>query len=175
VVTVSWAWSASPIAQDSYDEEMVSYLEPLLITCTSIVEAYRNDQLRLQTEKDLVKSYKTLRNTFDGVVSALASTTESRDPYTAGHQERVSRLAAAIAQELGLSKDRIKGMQVAGLLHDLGKMSVPVEILSKPGKINEHELNIIRMHTTVGNDILSSIEFPWPVARIAHQHHERID
>jgi putative two-component system response regulator len=105
----------------------------------------------------------------------LASLAEKRDPYTAGHQLRVARLASAIAKHMGLAADRVKGIGIAASMHDIGKICVPAELLSKPGRINEHEYGIIKAHPEVGYDILKVIDFPWPLAEIALQHHERID
>jgi len=161
--------------ESDFSEETVSFLHPLLVTCANVLEADRNDERRLMAERDLVESLQTLQLTFEGVVQALASTAESRDPYTAGHQQRVSNLAVDLAREMGLPPDQMEGLRVAGLLHDLGKMAVPVEILSKPGRINEHEFNIIKTHSEVSYEILKPVGFPWPVAEMARQHHERLD
>ncbi len=102
-------------------------------------------------------------------------TIEMRDPYTAGHQRRVSKLSCAIAQDMGLPQEQIEGIRMAGDIHDLGKIYVPAEILSKPGQLTDIEFSIIRTHSQVGYDILKSIEFPWPLAQIIYQHHERLD
>jgi HD-GYP domain-containing protein (c-di-GMP phosphodiesterase class II) len=98
---------------------------------------------------------------------------ETRDRYTAGHQQRVTQLACAIAQELGLSNKQIQMIRMAGRLHDLGKIFIPIEILSKPGQLNEMELAIIKTHPRASYDILKNIDFPWPIADIVLQHHER--
>jgi HD-GYP domain-containing protein (c-di-GMP phosphodiesterase class II) len=98
-----------------------------------------------------------------------------RDPYTAGHQRRVTILACAIAEEMGLTDEQFDGLRMAGLIHDLGKINVPAEILSKPGHINDIEFSIIRYHPQICHDILKSIELPWPVAKIVLHHHERLD
>jgi putative nucleotidyltransferase with HDIG domain len=98
-----------------------------------------------------------------------------RDPYTAGHQRRVTVLACAIAEQMGISEEQFDGLRLAGLVHDIGKFNVPVEILNKPGRITETELNIIKTHAEAGYNVLKEIEFPWPVARIVLQHHERLD
>ena len=116
-----------------------------------------------------------LQRAFEGVVQAMSITMEMKDLYTSGHQQRVSRLSCALAAEMGLPEERIEGLRVAGLLHDLGKIAVASEILSKPGKINEYEFAIIKAHPQVGYDILKTIEFPWPVADVVLQHHERLD
>jgi putative nucleotidyltransferase with HDIG domain len=110
-----------------------------------------------------------------GVIQAMALTVERRDPYTAGHQRRVADLARGVAAEMGLPTHQIDGIRMAGLIHDLGKICVPAEILSKPGRLTEIEHTLIKDHPQVGFEILKEIEFPWPVAQIVLQHHERID
>ena len=97
---------------------------------------------------------------------------EIKDPYTSGHQKKVALLASAISKEMGLAKDMIDGVYVSGLLHDVGKISVPNDILSKPGQLNEGEFLIVKNHPIVSYDILKSIEFPWSVADIVSQHHD---
>ena len=109
----------------------------------------------------------------DQAVEAMASAIEMRDPYTTGHQQRVTRLACALAQEMGLPADRIKALRLAGLLHDLGKIVVPAEFLSKPGKLRDHEWAIIKDHPYFGHEIMKNIDFPWPVAQMIYEHHER--
>lgn len=126
-------------------------------------------------QKRLEKSFKERTNQLEGTIHALATTVEMRDPYTAGHQRRVAELACAIAEEMGLSKDQIEGIHVAGLLHDIGKIAIPAEILTKPTKLTKLEFELITTHSQVSHDILKGIEFPWPVADIVVQHHERLD
>jgi putative two-component system response regulator len=128
------------------------------------------DQVR-QIEDSLRKAHQMLDNT----VLALSSVVEIRDIYTAGHQQRVSQLACAIAEKLGLSKSRIEGMRVAAILHDIGKIAIPAEILSKPGKLHPAEFEVIKLHSEVARKILCTIDFPWPVPEIVVQHHERND
>lgn len=130
---------------------------------------------RKQTEENLKNTLAKLRQSLGGIIKAMALTVESRDPYTAGHQRRVADLARAIADEMHLSKDQVEGIRIAGVIHDLGKISIPAEILSKPGRISDIEFSLIKTHSQVGFDILQSIEFPWPVAQIVYQHHERMD
>ena len=100
---------------------------------------------------------------------------EAKDPYTAGHQQRVSQLAAAVAKELNLSQDKVEGIRVASLIHDIGKIGLPTEILSKPTKLTDIEFNLIKEHSQKGYDILKSIDFSYPIARIVLQHHERLN
>lgn len=111
----------------------------------------------------------------DNTVNSLVKIIELRDPYTSGHQKRVSRLALAIARELGLSEREVKLIKIAALVHDIGKTSIPAEILSKPDKLAEIEFSLIRTHSQTGYDILKNINFPWAVEEIVLQHHERID
>jgi HD-GYP domain-containing protein (c-di-GMP phosphodiesterase class II) len=111
----------------------------------------------------------------EGTIMAMATIVEIRDPYTAGHQQRVARLCRSIAEKIGLSPDRIEGIYLSGLIHDIGKISVPAEILSKPGQLSEVEFLLIKAHSESGYDILKGVAFPWPVAEIARQHHERLD
>ena len=130
---------------------------------------------RKQAERELLKSYETVQENLMGTVNALAAAVEKRDPYTAGHQRRVAQLAAAIARELSLPEDRITGVLMAGLIHDIGKIFIPAEILSKPSKLNEIEMMMIRTHSQAGYDVLSTVDFPWPVAEMVLQHHERMN
>jgi PAS domain S-box-containing protein len=130
---------------------------------------------RRRAHEELQRSFQELRRTFEGTINVLVSTTEMRDPYTAGHQRRVTQLAWTIAKEMGLPEEQIEGIRMAGLIHDLGKISVPAEILNKPGLLTELEYGLIKMHPQTGHDVLKSIDFPWPVAQIVLQHHERMD
>jgi HD-GYP domain-containing protein (c-di-GMP phosphodiesterase class II) len=111
----------------------------------------------------------------NGTVEAIASLCEKIDPYTAGHQRRVARLACAIAKEMGLSDEQVYGLRVIGEVHDIGKMALPDEILSKPGELNDEELSLVKTHPLVAYDVLKNMEFPWPVAQTVLQHHERVD
>ena len=108
-------------------------------------------------------------------LQAMAMIVEMRDPYTAGHQQRVAQLACAIAKEMGLTEDEITGLRLAGLIHDIGKVRVPAEILTNPNRLSEAEFSMIKLHPSLGYDVLKNIDLPWPVAQIIHQHHERID
>ncbi|OGP52940.1 MAG: hypothetical protein A2Y65_05150 [Deltaproteobacteria bacterium RBG_13_52_11] len=127
------------------------------------------------TEKELQQGHEHLQETFVATVNALASTVELKDLYTAAHQRWVTRLACAIAAEMDLSKEQIEGVRMAGLIHDIGKMNVPAELLNKPGRLSDIEYDIIKIHPQSGYDIVREIQFPWPVAQIVLQHHERMD
>jgi PAS domain S-box-containing protein/putative nucleotidyltransferase with HDIG domain len=124
---------------------------------------------------DRKKNADQLRKALGGTVQAIASLAESRDPYTAGHQRRVAELAAAIAGEMGLSPEQIEGLSMAGIIHDIGKVSVPADILNMPRKLSVIEYDLVKTHVQSGYDIVKDIEFPWPVARMILEHHERID
>jgi HD-GYP domain-containing protein (c-di-GMP phosphodiesterase class II) len=140
-----------------------------------VVKIYKNITGRKRAEEELRRNMKQMRKNLDGTIQAIARTVESRDAYTAGHQRRVTDIAGAVAYEMGLSKQVIDGIRMAGLIHDLGKISVPAEILSKPGQLNETEFSLIKQHPQAGSKILQGIDFNWPVADIVLQHHERIN
>jgi putative two-component system response regulator len=126
-------------------------------------------------EKIIRERTAKFRKVLDQMVKALTLSVEKKDPYTSGHQQRVSQLACAMAIIMGLSDDQIDGISIAGLLHDIGKISIPSEILSKPGRLTELEFNLLKEHPRVGAEILEGVEFPWPVSKIVLQHHERMD
>ena len=131
------------------------------------------DTVRARTELEM--SHKKLNMAFEGIIKVLNRTMALRDPYTAGHQERVSQLACAIAKKLGLDKKQIEAVRLASLVHDIGKIAVPVEILTKASSLSDLEFAFIKAHPKTAYDILSNIEFPWPIAEIVLQHHERLD
>lgn len=130
---------------------------------------------RKLAEEERKQSFERLRQSLEETINALATAVEMRDPYTAGHQHRVTSLATAIAEEMGLSKEKIEGIRMAGVIHDVGKIRVPAEILSWPGQLTEIDFNLIKTHPQVGYDILKRIELPHQVTKIMLQHHERMD
>ncbi len=115
------------------------------------------------------------RTGFEATVAAIASTVETRDPYTAGHQQRVAKLAVAIARELALPERQIEGLHLAAIVHDVGKIEIPFDILNKPGKLSQLQMQLVREHVRAGYDIIKGIDFPWPIAQMVLQHHERLD
>ncbi|PKN35046.1 MAG: hypothetical protein CVU61_05090 [Deltaproteobacteria bacterium HGW-Deltaproteobacteria-19] len=131
------------------------------------------ERKRLELERQVI--IDKLRKGLTATVQAISAVVEAKDPYTAGHQQRVSDLARTIACEMGLPGDQIEGIRVAGIIHDIGKISVPSEILSKPSKLSLVEFRLIQVHPEAGYEILKDVEFPWPVARAVLQHHERMD
>jgi putative nucleotidyltransferase with HDIG domain len=151
-------------------------IEQRTIELIKLNEQLKQDIARRESaEAEVQSTLDRLRSAMGGVVQAMALTVERRDPYTAGHQRRVADLARGVAAEMALSTHQIDGIRMAGLIHDLGKICVPAEILSKPGQLTELEHTLIQDHPQVGYEILKEIEFPWPVAQIVLQHHERID
>jgi putative two-component system response regulator len=134
-----------------------------------------NRTYRRDLEQMVEERTASLQRAMEGIVRAMGLTVESRDPYTSGHQQRVAMLSAAMGKEMGLPKVQIEGIRLAAMIHDLGKITVPAEILSKPTRLTEFELALIRTHPQVGYDILKEIEFPWPIAQMVYQHHERMD
>jgi PAS domain S-box/uncharacterized domain HDIG len=130
---------------------------------------------RKKVQNAFKEGNEKLQRVLNATIRALASAVEKRDPYTAGHQQRVAQLVTAIAHEMKLSEEQVTGVQTAAMIHDIGKIYVPAEILSKPSKLSSFEFMMITVHPQVGYDILKDIEFPWPVADIVLQHHERMD
>ncbi|NWG30767.1 MAG: PAS domain-containing protein [Rhodocyclaceae bacterium] len=153
---------------NAFDGETVALLQELAGDL-----AFGIGNLRSRAER--MGILEKLDASLDHAVTAIAGTVEMRDPYTAGHQRRVAELACAIAREMGLDADRIQGLRMAGIVHDIGKIHVPAEILANPGKLTDAEFEIIKTHPRAGYEILKSIDFPWPVADIVLQHHERLD
>jgi len=139
------------------------------------VSFFTNVTERKLAEEGKKRNIEKLLKVMGDTIKAMAMTVEIKDPYTSSHQQRVSKLATCIAQEMGLTNEQIKGISIAGTIHDIGKMYVPSEILSKPGKLNAIEFALVKMHSQAGYDILKIIEFPWPVAQTVLQHHERMD
>jgi putative nucleotidyltransferase with HDIG domain len=130
---------------------------------------------RKQAEEEVRYSTEKLIKAMEDTIRAMAMIVEMRDPYTAGHQRRVTELACAIAKEMGITEDRITGLRLAGLIHDIGKVRVPAEILTNPDGLSDAEFMMIKMHPTIGYEILKTIDLPWPVAQIVYQHHERMN
>jgi putative nucleotidyltransferase with HDIG domain len=142
--------------------------------------AFGVQSLRIRHERDITleknqQQLTQLQDNLEDTVHAIATIVEMRDPYTSGHQVRVANLAAAIAKQMGLPNEQVHAIHLAGVVHDLGKIQIPAEILSKPGKITDIEYSLIKTHAQAGYDILKGINFPWPIAQMVLQHHERVD
>lgn len=156
-------------------ENVISGIRDAQGVLTGIHGVSRDITERREAEKALRESFERLRKALGATVQAMAMAVETRDPYTAGHQRRVADLARTIATEMGLSGNAIDGVRTAAIIHDLGKISVPSEILTKPTKLTDPEFGLIKVHAQSGYDILKDIDFPWPVARMVLEHHERMD
>ena len=158
-------YSADP---ESVDDEELKLLVELASDLTYGVQALRT---RIDKERGLFR----IQATMEATIQALANTVELRDPYTAGHQQRVARLATAMAHRLAVPEERIRGLRLAAMVHDIGKIHIPAEILSRPGKLSAIEYQIVQTHVEAGYEILRSIDFPWPIAEMVRQHHEHLD
>jgi putative nucleotidyltransferase with HDIG domain len=128
-----------------------------------------------KTDEEIKENLNKIKITFEQTISAFSQLVEIKDPYTSGHQKRVSQIAVAVAMDLGLSKESIEAVRLSSLVHDIGKISIPASILSKPGKISLLERAIIETHVILGYDIVKEIDFPYPIAAIVFQHHERMN
>jgi len=131
--------------------------------------------LRKSTEEKLQQSLERLKKAVNTTIQVLVSALEVRDPYTAGHQSRSANLACAIAGEMGLVEEKMEGIRMAGIIHDIGKLSIPVEILSKPTKLTDLEFSLIKEHSRSGFEMLKNVDSPWPLSEIVYQHHERVN
>jgi putative two-component system response regulator len=141
------------------------------------VEAQVRERTRelVKAKEERLVALEQVKGTLVQMIEAMVVAIEKRDPYTAGHQKRVSRLSTAIASELGLGPESLEAIHLGGLIHDIGKIYVPAEILSRPGALTDNEFGLIRQHPQVGYDIIERIAFPWPVKEMVLQHHERLD
>jgi len=153
---------------DAFNADEIALLEEMAEDLSYGISA-------LRTRAEHEQHAMILQQSLEQSIQTIADTVEARDPYTAGHQRRVSELATAIAQEMGLPEEQIHGIHLAGIIHDLGKIHTPMEILAKPGRLNEVEYMLIQAHAQDGYDILKNVRFPWPIADIIRQHHERLD
>ncbi|MBM3294246.1 MAG: PAS domain S-box protein [Candidatus Aminicenantes bacterium] len=131
--------------------------------------------IRREAEETMRQSLERLRRSTGSIIDVMVMAVEARDPYTSGHQRRVADLARAIAAEMGLPRDRVDGLRMAGVVHDIGKISIPSEILTTPRKLSEIEFNLVKSHAQLGHDLIKDIDFPWPIAEMVLQHHERLD
>jgi len=165
------------LAENKRLVELIKIKNQELIKLNKTLEKKANDRtndLLAQTEK-LKDSYKKSQLILDGIVKTLSKIVETRDPYTSGHEDQVAKIACKIAKEMKLTEEQVSSIYISATLHDIGKISVPSEILTKPSVLTNLEREIIKTHCKVANDILANIEFPYPVAEIIYQHHERMD
>jgi len=160
------------VLNESLEKRVVEHTAKLVVVNEELMEEINN---RKRREEEFKQSIKKLQKSMRGIIQTLSVAIESKDSYAIGHQKRVAKLARCIAEEMGLSKDRIEGVTIAASLHDIGKISIPTEILNKSDQLSEDEFNMIKSHPRLGYDILNEIEFPHPIAQIVLQHHERLD
>ncbi|HQO03212.1 MAG TPA: response regulator [Spirochaetota bacterium] len=153
-----------------------------VMVCIASASVLKNDKGKFNGIQGIIRDISDIQDGIDrlnsamgGIVRAMSLTVEARDPYTAGHQRKVADISIAIAGLMKLSPEQTKGLEMAALIHDLGKINVPYEILNKPGRLTSTEFEIIKSHPKIGYDIMKTIEFPWPLAKAVYQHHERID
>ena len=142
---------------------------------TAYLASLRDITEHSRVKEDLKQSLNNLQEAMRGTIRAMAAMVETRDPYTAGHQLRVAHLSRAMAQEMGFPPDRVEGIYLAATIHDIGKISIAAEILSRPGQLSDVEYNLIQHHAQEGYDMLKDVKFSWPIAKIVLQHHERTD
>lgn len=163
------------VSVNAFDEGEVALLEELASDLAFGILGRRTSAERNRFQQESLEGAERLKESLVGTIRAIALTVEKRDPYTAGHQNRVAALAAAIGAELGLDAERIEGLKLGGMIHDIGKIYIPAEILNRPGRLTEPEFEMIKSHPAVGYDIIKDVVFPWPVADMVLQHHERLD
>jgi len=159
----------------SYLDDEFSLLGEVADLVAFKIHAHQEEERRKALEEELAVHSRKLRKTMEMTIQALAVTIEMRDPYTAGHQRRVTQLASRIAQEINLGEEEIVNIRLAGIVHDIGKIYVPVEILTKPGRLNDYEISMIRSHPRFGFDIIKETDLPKKIGEIILQHHERMD
>jgi PAS domain S-box-containing protein len=158
-----------------WSEDHLSFLRDEAKKPVGIISLTRDITERKKAEESLKETLERLSRAVNATIQVMVSAVEARDPYTAGHQIRSAYLARAIATEMGLPPEKIEGIRIAGSIHDIGKLSIPAEILSKPTKLSEIEFSLIKEHSRQGYEMLKDVESPWPLAEIVYQHHERMD
>ena len=172
-LTAKWQAEKQLLSIHSDLEDLVERRTAELVESNKQLKIEIANRKRMQLE--LQDSFENLKMVMNSTIQAITMTIEKRDPYTSGHQQRVAELTRAIAREIGLADNQIEGIYMAAAIHDIGKISLPAEILSKPVKLSDIELILIQAHAQTGYDILKGIQFPWPIAEIVLQHHERVD
>jgi HD-GYP domain-containing protein (c-di-GMP phosphodiesterase class II) len=173
IISTDFSFLQTLIGIDSRD-----IWQRLIVICFLVIFASHVQHVtrkRHEAEEKLQMTLERLKRAAGSTIHVLVSALEVRDPYTAGHQARSANLACAIAAEMGLSEDKIEGIRMAGVIHDIGKLSVPVEILTKPKKLTDLEYSLIKEHSHSGFEMLKDLESVWPLAEIVHQHHERMN
>lgn len=169
------AFMAKPIDEGELIAQVQSMLRIKQSEDTLRKERDNLENLVKERTFELRESLEGVENLLEQTIQVLANTVETKDPYTAGHQQRTAHIATSIAREIGLDKQRQKGVYMAAMIHDIGKINIPSEILNKPGPINDTEFSLIKEHPGIGAKIIEPIDFPWPISTIILQHHERLD
>ena len=172
-LSAKWKAERQLLTLHSDLEALVEKRTAELVQSNKLLKIEIDNGKRMQLE--LQHSFENLKKVMNSTVQAITMTVEKRDPYTSGHQQRVADLSRTIAREIGLSENEIEGIYIAAAIHDIGKISLPAEILSKPVQLSDIEISLIQAHSQTGYDILKGIKFPWPIAEIVLQHHERLD
>ncbi len=156
-------------------KEERTMLESICERLGKVIARYAAEKTARESQEKLQQSYQVLNKTFDDTIVAFSTIVEIKDRYTAGHQIRVAKIAEAIAREMNRTDEEVRIIRIAGTIHDIGKIYVPSDILSRPGKLSNLEFEIIKTHAQYGYDILKTIDFPWPIAQVVLQHHEKLD
>lgn len=176
---VSYEHLESPILTNNGEERIISWYNTALKDergeFQGILSSGEDVTTKSKVERELQENYKKLQQIMEDTVYTMAKVVEKKDPYSAGHQKKVSQIATAIAKEMKLPKDKIEGLKIASLVHDIGKIGMPIEILCKPSGLTELGMGLIKEHPMIGFNILKEIDFPWPVAEIVLQHHEKVN
>ena len=172
-LSAKWKAERQLMALHSDLEALVEKRTAELVQSNKLLKIEIDNRKHMQLE--IQHNFENLKKVMNATVQAITTTIEKRDPYTSGHQQRVADLSRTIAREIGFSENEIEGIYIAAAIHDIGKISLPAEILSKPVQLSDIEISLIQAHSQTGYDILKGIEFPWPIAEIVLQHHERLD
>ena len=172
-LSIKWQAERQLLTMQADLENLVEKRTAELLKSNQLLKVEVETRKRMQQE--LQQSFESLKNAMHATIQAISMTVEKRDPYTSGHQQRVADLAKAIAEELALPESQIESIYMAAAIHDIGKISLPAEILVKPIPLSDIEISLIQAHAQAGYDILKGIEFPWPISDIVLQHHERMD
>ena len=164
------------VIHDSFLTEGPQTGERVVNAIVKDITARKETELALrQSEKKVRRAYSKMERVYESTVAALTAAMRIKDTYTANHQTRTSRLAVLIGRTLELDQDRVNALEIAGQMHDIGKLAIPSGILNKPGPLNEHEYGLVQTHVEVGSEFLETADFPWPVERYVQEHHERQD
>ena len=172
-LSIKWRAEKQLLTMQADLENLVEKRTAELVKSNRLLKIEVENRKRMQQE--LQQSFESLKKAMHSTIQAISMTVEKRDPYTSGHQQRVADLAKAIAEELALPESQVESIYMAAAIHDIGKISLPAEILVKPIQLSDIEISLIQAHAQAGYDILKGIEFPWAIAEIVLQHHERMD